>query len=473
MSIHPFYGVRVLDLQPDRRRVRFRVFVVDYDVGRRWHAELPTDPGFFMQLLWESAEGHKGPLRRVGTWQELDDDGWLAVNTRWFVEGLERVAVHNHPPSDEDWEHINALQGRMRERDDAWPDEDRLVRADYEVRVTDPRWLEHLAPGLSWQSGYYPDHTRQLRAEDAPHIPDLTVPEAVLTPFAGSESSVVALAFSDDGRYLAVTNEDGELAVHDTNDRSERLHAEPESAGRDIMWVPGRHVVTLKEDEYDDLLPWAYDLDADTEIDIPVEPGRARSRTGRFRVEYGGGDRIDFVSGGSTPDRTVPLGDEPSRHVTSVAFSADETRMFVAHGLQVRVIEPDTGRILNTLTVPGSWLDSVAASPDGAYLAVATRDWNDERKCTPDIYRVADRQLILRRPGKDHTEPGLGAQALAWSPDGARLAAVVEDEIHLFRVGLPAEPATTLRLAFTQFDAATSPVPGSRAEQGQGRPGGG
>ncbi|MEV0779797.1 hypothetical protein [Streptomyces sp. NPDC050428] len=456
MSIHPFYGVRVLALEPDLRRVRFRIFVIDYNADRRWHAELPADPGFFLQLLWESAEDHNGALRQVAGWREMDDDGWLAVNTRWFVEGVDRVAVRNEQLSDADWEHISALS--------AWADEGRLVQGDYEVRATDPRWLDHLIPGQSWETGYYPDPTHQVRAEDAPHLPDLTAPEAVLTPFAGSDSSVVVLAFSDDGRFLAVTNEDGELAVYDMRDRSVRLHAEPESAGRDIMWVPGRHVVTLKEDEYDELVPWAYDLDADTETDLPVEPGRARSRTGRFRVEYGAGGRVDFVSapsGESAPDRTIQLGDA-SRRVTSVAFSADETRMFVGHGLLVHVVDPATGRTLNTLTMPGDWLDAVAASPDGAYLAVATQDWNDERTCTPDIYRVADGQLVMRRPGKDHTQPGTGARALAWSPDGARLAAVVENEIHLFRVGLPTEPTTDLPLAFTQFDAAQSPPSGGR-----------
>ncbi|MDX3225328.1 hypothetical protein [Streptomyces sp. ME19-01-6] len=73
-----------------------------------------------------------------------------------------------------------------------------------------------------------------MRAEDAPHVPDLTEPEAVLTPFADSDYSdyIVVPAFSDDGRFLAVTSEDGELAV----------------------------------------------LDADTEADMPVEPGRVRSR---------------------------------------------------------------------------------------------------------------------------------------------------------------------------------------------------
>ncbi|WP_326687206.1 hypothetical protein OIE63_08575 [Streptomyces sp. NBC_01795] len=453
MSIHPFYGVRVLDLAPDRRRVRLRLFVVHYDVGVRQYAELPADPGFFLQLLWESADGGDGPLGDVFTWRELDDDGWLAVNTRWFVEGVERVVVRNDALSDEDWKHIDALQEGIHDRDDGWPDEDRLVQADYEVQVTDPRWLEHLWPGRSWETGWYPNPTHRLRAEDATHVPDLTEPEAVLTPF--TDDGMAMLAFSDDGRFLAVTSEDGELVVYDPGERSERLRVmTPASAGRDIMWVPGRHVITLKEDELDEVHPWAYDLDADTEIDIPVEPGRVRSRDGRFRVEYGDGDRVDFVSGRSTPDRTVRLGDE-SAWVSDVTFSADGTRMFVAHRSKevghsstVHVIDPVTGRILDSITVPGDWLNSLAASPDGAYLAVATADWNDERKCTPDIWRVADRELIMRRPTKDPSQAGISAEALAWSPDGARLAATVENkEIHLFRVGLPAEPPADLRLS--------------------------
>ncbi|MGP3990142.1 WD40 repeat domain-containing protein [Streptomyces sp. 3N207] len=356
--------------------MRFRIFVVDYDVERRWHAELPEDPGFFLSLLWESAADGGGPLGDFFTWREPENDGWLAVNTRWFVESVERVAVRNYPLSDQDWAHIDTLQEEgIHQRDDGWPDEGLLVQADYEVQVTDPRWLEHLWPGLSWETGYYPDPTRRLRAEDAPHVPDLTEPEAVLTPFAGSDcsDSIVVLAFSDDGRFLAVTSEDGELAVYDADNRSERLRVSPVSAGRDIMWVPGRHVVTLKEDEDDEVRPWAYDLDADTETDIPVEPGRVRSRTGCFRVEYGDGGQVHFVSGQSSPDRTVRLGDESAGRIRDVTFSADETRMFVAHDSKVHVIEPATGRVLDTITVPGDWLNSLAASPDGAYLAVRRR----------------------------------------------------------------------------------------------------
>ncbi|MDA3645626.1 hypothetical protein LZ318_01090 [Saccharopolyspora indica] len=78
---------------------------------------------------------------------------------------------------------------------------------------------------------------------------------------------------------------------------------------------------------------------------------------------------------------------------------------------------------------------------------MAAEDWNDEWRCTPDIYRVADRELVMRRPSKDLSQDGFSAQALAWSPDGAWLAAIVENEIHLFRVGLPEEPPAGLELS--------------------------
>ncbi|RKT88445.1 WD domain-containing protein, G-beta repeat-containing protein [Saccharopolyspora antimicrobica] len=444
MSVHPFYEARVLDLAPDRWWVTLRVFVIDYDAERRWHAELPDDTGFFLSLLWEGADGG-GPLGGAVAWQEFADDGWLALNARWFVHEVERLAVRNHPLSDEDWEHISSCQEQTGELDGSGPDEDRLVQADYKVRVTDPRWLEHLAPGLSWKGGYYPNPARRLRADDAPHVPDLTAPEAVLTPFTGYDyPHIVTSAFSDDGRLLAATSEDGDLVVYDTGDWSERLRTSPAAAGREIMWAPGQHVITLKEDEDDEVRPWAYDLDSNTETNLPVQPGRVRSRTGAFRVEFGDG-RVDFVSGQSSPDRAVRLGDESSDLVMDVAFSADETRMFVAHDSEVHVIEPATGTILDTITVPGDWLSAVAASPDGAYLAVAAEDWNDEWKSTPDIYRVADRELIMRYPSKDLAQDGFHPHALAWSPDGARLAAIAEDEIHLFRVGLPDEPPAGLR----------------------------
>jgi hypothetical protein len=148
----PGYGVRVLAPGSRPAACEIRMFVVDYDVERWCHAELPGDAGFFLSLLWQSADDRGGSLADFFTWRKPENDGWLAVNTRWFVESVERVAVRNHPLHDEGWEHIGALQQEgIHQRDNGWPDEDRLVRADYEVQVTDARWLEHLRPGLSRQ----------------------------------------------------------------------------------------------------------------------------------------------------------------------------------------------------------------------------------------------------------------------------------------------------------------------------------
>ncbi|WAP60426.1 hypothetical protein [Streptomyces sp. S465] len=77
--------------------------------------------------------------------------GAAAAKLRSLLEEL--VTVRNHPLSEADWKHFDTLQEEgIHQRDGGWPDERLLVQADYEVQVTDRRWLEHLRPGLSWKA---------------------------------------------------------------------------------------------------------------------------------------------------------------------------------------------------------------------------------------------------------------------------------------------------------------------------------
>lgn len=144
------FGVRVLDLDHERRCVRFRVFVVYYE---DWGTGdlLPDDPSFFFRVLWEGAEGltgHRyGPLTDVVTLDEFLDQGWVRSNTRCFVADVERVAVRNHPVSDEDFERLATF---YHEREGRWQDEEQLAQGDYDVHVTDARWMESLRVGQSW-----------------------------------------------------------------------------------------------------------------------------------------------------------------------------------------------------------------------------------------------------------------------------------------------------------------------------------
>ncbi|WP_345431295.1 hypothetical protein [Actinoallomurus vinaceus] len=211
------FGARVLGVDLDRREVRFRVFVVYYETADRGYMTLPDrDRGFFLGLLWESGRwDHPIGEATIGLDQILDE-GWCATNARWFVEDVECTARRNDPPSAESWE---VLHDFYYERDGGWRDEDHLVQADYTVRATHERWIEHLNEGDAWGSAWYPRWADDPRPEDLPHIPDLRHPATVLEPFPHGETE--ELAFSDDGRHLAVHSDNGELVVYETATWSE------------------------------------------------------------------------------------------------------------------------------------------------------------------------------------------------------------------------------------------------------------
>ncbi|RCV47887.1 hypothetical protein [Marinitenerispora sediminis] len=104
------------------------------------------------------------------------------------------------------------------ERSGGWADEDVLVRADDIVRVTDPAWIGHLAPGDAWGTTMYPLDADSPSSEDLPHVPDVHAP-TVLRPFGTGGTQ--RLAFSADARFLAVEGEEDEVEVYDCADWSE------------------------------------------------------------------------------------------------------------------------------------------------------------------------------------------------------------------------------------------------------------
>lgn len=149
------YGVRVLALAPQQQRVRFRVFVVSYDVDHQERHPLPDDPSFFFRVLWEAGgswQRRYGPLHDLVTQEQSLDEGWVDAHTRHFVADAVRVASRNHPPSADDYQHLADFS---HEHDGRWEDEDQLVQADYDVHVTDARWLAPLRVGQSWGTTAY------------------------------------------------------------------------------------------------------------------------------------------------------------------------------------------------------------------------------------------------------------------------------------------------------------------------------
>ncbi|WBB59075.1 WD40 repeat domain-containing protein [Streptomyces sp. WMMC500] len=439
------YGVRILSIAPDALSARLRVFVVYYDTHDRSHAPLPHDPSFFFRVLWEATRERPGdsfhPLRMLDTDQVLEPD-WVAANSHRYVRRIKQVATRNHPVLPKKWADLHDF---YYERKGAWQDEDLLVQADYDVEVTDRRWLESLRPGDGWGTTSYPTDSDQIPADDAPTVLDLREPALTLDVFAGGETDAGTpsdLAFSDDGQYLAMTSQACELVVLRTDDWSEHARvADSALWGQDIQWVPGTHRITGRVIEgggtLDDEAPTrAYDVDTGTEVDVPPQPREARSRTGRYRVD-GSRDRVEVLTSSGTA-RRLPLPGQGS--VSDVCFTGDETRMFARQGKDVHVLDPETGHALGTLAVAGG---PAVVRPDGEYVAACGPSSATRMEARLiDLWRVSDGELLMRcRTG------GRYLSTLTWSPDGSMLAASVitghegyGGGVRIYRAGPPVEP---------------------------------
>ncbi|MEV0056392.1 WD40 repeat domain-containing protein [Saccharopolyspora shandongensis] len=315
------------------------------------------------------------------------------------------------------------------------------MQAEFLVRVTDPAWIEHLEPGDAWGSAMYPMHADCPSAEDLPHLPDVHDPQ-VIRPFNGHYPN--ALAFSDDGRFFAVTCFEDELVVYDCADWSEHARVAIETGYFwRMMWVPGRHVVAFTNTFSGEAEQNAYDVDAREMVEVPPESGRVRSRTGRYRLEF------EYV-----PDEDVVLVDGAERmsvrppddhpYVDAVAFTEDESRLYLGgKEPNLHVFDVASKSFAGVLPTVVKEVQCMALSPDGAYLANAGlpkgNPWGEPggELC---IRRVADGQGLMRyRPG-DHFS------GMTWSPDGRWLAiGLAGGAIRVMRIGLPQETPEGLR----------------------------
>ncbi|WP_433184098.1 hypothetical protein [Actinoallomurus sp. CA-150999] len=155
------HGVRVLEL--DEQRVRLRVFSADYDPSRPPMDLLPEGRGFFFGVLWQAADGEAGrrhgPLNDLIPLEDALDPDWVEANAGRFIESVERVGARNLPAGDElaGWyeTHYTELDRRLHRWHERWEHEDQLVQADYDVVVTDPRWLEPLREGQGMGTGSF------------------------------------------------------------------------------------------------------------------------------------------------------------------------------------------------------------------------------------------------------------------------------------------------------------------------------
>jgi WD40 repeat protein/serine/threonine protein kinase len=237
------------------------------------------------------------------------------------------------------------------------------------------------------------------------------------------DSVVYDLAFSPDGRTVAVASQDRSVYLFDTRDLSVRtLRGHDDQVFSVAFSSDGKRVASGSWDGQVRL----WDLQAHT---AKVLRGHTAAV---WRLSFSPDGR-QLASG--SWDKTVRLWDLAqgssslvltghTAQVYGVAYRADGKLLASASADQtIRLWDAPSGKIVRTLTGHAGRVYSVAFSPDGKTLASGSADksillWDLERGG--------------QRPLKGHTS---GVYHLAWMPDGKTVASAGWDStIHLWRV---------------------------------------
>lgn len=208
-----------------------------------------------------------------------------------------------------------------------------------------------------------------LNAEGAVAFFDRSARKTVRTPIARGEAKAIRLTTDATGRWLAVGWNDGRIDLRDADTGSPRRSFDWEGDSAFAL-SPNGEWLALQGPGFVHL--------------APVGPeGRA------FALQHGGVDfsRLAFSPDGSklasVEDRAVLVWDLASRKellrlsghketVTAVAFSADGTLIASSCGDTItRIWDAHDGRPLTAIPGP-SYMQSLAFSPDGAFLAASS-----------------------------------------------------------------------------------------------------
>lgn len=418
------YGIRVLDLDRERGRLRLRVFVVYYDTGYASHQPIPSDRSFFVRVLCD-----KDALGDDISPDERFDEAYVDANAFRFVERFVELERRNEPVVD--W---STFSDFYYEREGGWVDEDRLVQADYDVFVTEPRYLEPFRVGDSWGTTAYETRADGLSLADYPALPDFTDVRS-FRPFPdapGEESTATKLLFSADGERLLVGDGEGGFGVFRVADGERLLHVR-NAGGWQLNpgWTADGRIAGWDGQAWQ---AWTLDGQGPTRLEQCF--GVAGDSSGQRFVTWPVEEvlRITDVEGRTlyecegVPDLVICAGWDATLSICALGVE----------GSPVRIVELGSGTS-RELSAPHH--RGLALSPDAAYLAIASSR-------SVEIVRASKGEPLRR-----HAFAAGYGTGVAWSPDGTLLATTATNEhgydsrVFLHRIGRVADAARDAPLA--------------------------
>ncbi len=243
----------------------------------------------------------------------------------------------------------------------------------------------------------------------------------------GSQEFVTALAWSPDGRNVVSGNFDGEIQIWDVGTHQLLVSIEGHTrAITSIAWSP------------DGLFFASGSLDDTIRIwnAVTFEPSQIIEVDAEITINYSvtwspGGEQIaaygaDKGRGGITVwNATTGVRRSFWRHnreTSVVKWSPNGDVIAVgSFGGQVRFFDANTGEVLTTLEADSYTVHALAWSPDGTYLA-SNGGYGTVGDRKLRVWDAENGTLITEFFGGIMTGDGFYSNALAWSPDGTRLA---------------------------------------------------
>ncbi|MCP4220285.1 MAG: WD40 repeat domain-containing protein [bacterium] len=392
------YGIRVQLLEPGKKKVSLKVFVVYYDTENKSHQPLPKDHSFFLRILWDKGDvrfANGGPIGKEISVEQYLDEKWVDENTHRYIERVEQVSQTNV-------EDYGTYRDFYYEHAGRWEDEDKLVQADYEVYVTDARYLEHLEDGMSWGTTAYETNAVTLSRDYAEILPDLSVPCRRLEPFIGEKEkgTPATMTFNADGSLLMVVSQVNEIAVFNANTGRETWRDSTAGMFADVNTDARDTIVWLRS--YGEILK-VWDIASGKESPIiPKTNSKLMSPLGNVFVEFGEDEYLRFMDKDGKENGKIRQPD----CVEAVAFTADDAKIALG-GLYNTVSIWDTRSRKKITDIPvGERTESLAFDSNGDFLTVT-----HARSIT--IYKIDTLEVIFNYPfpGKDFVG------AAIWSPD--------------------------------------------------------
>jgi len=239
--------------------------------------------------------------------------------------------------------------------------------------------------GAAWALAWRPDGQQLARSrkDGTVEILDARSGEPVTPPLAGHDAIVPSLAWSPDGKTLASAGQDGRL----------------------LLWQPGRQAPAQALVPPGPPLRRASISPDGRHLAAAGQDGRTLASAG-----YDGRVRLWKVADGQPTDTPLPPLDAGAVH--RLAWSPDADQLYLAtrrHGLmRWTLADGKVGPVGDERTA----LLDLTLSPDGQTLASADRDGHVR------LWDMTAGQTY-RMPILHHAGPPL---ALAWAPDGQRLA---------------------------------------------------